>query len=209
MFANIPIPSIFICFAIFAAWLHYERRKSDRKQERASREFWDRENEANHTKNKDISHLPRFCPDGERIPMPQTEDENAIYYQDRVRHALSRPMMNLSEYTNTDLKLAYGTGNFKTLSEYDENFNDFLMNLSNLAKAYFTAGLSKEAAATYELCLESGSDKATDYKALARVYAAMGSAGKIQELITKVDRSELPRKSTLVESLRDIQKGHA
>lgn len=206
MFANIPIPSIFICFCIFAAWIYYERRKSDRAQERASKEFWDREYEANHTKNKDISQLPLLCPDGERIPMPETEDENITYYQDRVRNGLSKPMMDLSEFTNTDLKLAYGTGNFKTLSEYDANFNDFLMNLSNLGKAYRTAGLFEEAARTYELCLEFGSDKSADYKSLAHVYAAMGKAGNIQELITKAEHSELPRKTTLVESLRDIQK---
>lgn len=205
MFANIPIPSIFICFLIFCAWIHYERRKSTRKYERESRAFWDREDEANHTKNKDISSLPLFCPNKDDIPMPKTEDENITYYQEKVQSSLTKPMMDLSQFTNTDLKLAYGTGNFKTLSEYDENFNDFLMNLSNLGKSYRTAGMLSESAGTYEQCIASGSDKSTDYKALAYAYAMMGNHGKLQDLISSAERSELPRKTTLVESLRTIQ----
>lgn len=206
MFANIPIPSIFICFLIFSAWLFYERRKSERKQERISQEFWDREEEANHTKNKDISDLPMYCPDAEQIPMPETDDENITYYQGKVRESVSKPMMNLSGFTNTDLKLAYGTGNFNTLSEYDTNFNAFLMDMSNLGKAYFTAGRLEEAAAVYQLCLASGLKKSTDYQALARVYVAMGRAGKITDLITEAEQSDLPRKASLVETLSSIQK---
>lgn len=204
MFSNIPIPSIFICFLIFCAWIHYERRKSTREYERRSREFWDREDEANHTKNKDISDLPLIAPDAERIPMPETDDENICYYQEKVKNSLTKPMMDLSAYTNTDLKLAYGTGNFKTLSEYDENFNVFLMNLSNLGKAYRTAGMLSESAGAYEQCLAAGSDKSTDYKSLAYAYAMTGNRGKLEELIASVGRSDLPKGAALAEALRAI-----
>ncbi len=202
MFENIPFPSIFVCFLIFVAWMHYEKRKSSRLQEQKSQEFWQREEEANHTRNKDISELPFFTPDLAHIPMTQTEDENVAYYQDKVRGSLDLPMMNLSEYTNTDLKLAYGTGNFKTLSDYDENFNTFLMNLSNLGKAYFRAGYYQEAAGVYRFCLDSGSAKSTDYKALAGAYASLGETSKIRSLIREVEASELPRKDAVVENLR-------
>lgn len=40
-------------------------------------------------------------------------------------------MMDFSDYTNTDLKLAYGVGNFKTISEYDETFHEFLIALAS------------------------------------------------------------------------------
>lgn len=209
MLGNIPIPSIFICFLIFCAWLHYEKGKSQRKQDRESRTFWTREEKANHTRNKDISHLPLFQLDESLIPMPESTDENVVYYQDRTRASLAQPMMNLSGYTNTDLKLSYGTGNFNTLSSYDKNFNDFLMNMSNLAKAYYKAGLYEDAASVYQLCLESGSDKSTDYRALAKTYARLGTTWKIDELITQIERSDLPRKETLINHLRDIRKNPA
>lgn len=206
MFGIIPIPSLFVCFIIFCAWLHYEKRKADRKRESGSKAFWEREDQANHTRNKDISSLPMFCPDESHIPMTETADENVIYYQGKVQNAMGLPMMNLSGYTNTDLKLAYGTGNFNTLSEYDQNFNDFLMNMSNLGKAYFTAGLLQEAADVFTFCLDSGSGKSTDYEALAKVWFAMGTPEKISGLITDAERSELPRKAALVSRLRLIQQ---
>lgn len=202
---GIPIPSLFVCFLIFCAWIYYERLKSDKKQQAASQDFWAREDEANHTRNKDISDLPLLCPDADRIPMPESEDESVTYYQERVRTSLALPMMNLSGYSNTDLKLAYGTGNFNTLSEYDQNFNDFLMNMSNLGKSYFQSDALAEAAAVYRLCIEFGSDKSTDYEALARAYAAMGSPGKISELIIEVEHSHLPRKEALIRRLHSVQ----
>ena len=206
MFGIIPIPSLFVCFIIFCAWLHYEKRKADKKRQNISEAFWEREEQSNHTRNKDISGLPMFRPDESRIPMAETEDENITYYQGKVKNAVGLPMMNLSGDTNTDLKLAYGTGNFNTLSEYDQNFNDFLMNMSNLGKAYFTAGLLQEAADAYAFCLDSGSGKSTDYEALAKIWFAMGTPEKISELIANAERSELPRKAALISRLRLIQQ---
>lgn len=204
MFSNIPFPSLFVCFLIFIGWMHYEKRKASRKEDRIEDEFWRREDEANRTRNKDISHLPLFHMDESKIPMPVSEDENICYYQKQVKNSLALPMMDLSEYSNTDLKLAYGVGNFKTLSDYDENFNAFLMNMSNLGNAYFQSGLLQEAETVFRLCLTSGSGKSTDYKALANVYSVMGTPGKISALITEIETSELPRKSTLVEDLRQL-----
>ena len=136
--------------------------------------------------------------------MPETDDENICYYQEKVKISLAKPMMDLSAYTNTDLKLAYGTGNFKTLSEYDENFNVFLMNLSNLGKAYRTAGMLPESAGASEQCIAAGSDKSTDYKSLAYAYAMTGNRGKLEELIASVGQSDLPKGAALAEAMRAI-----
>jgi tetratricopeptide (TPR) repeat protein len=204
MFKNLPFPSLFVCFLIFIAWMHYEKHKATKKEQQESEKFWQREEEANHSKNKDISHLPMLEPDSARIPMPQTDDENVCYYQKRVSNTVTLPMMNLSQYTNTDLKLAYGVGNFKTLSDYDENFNLFLMDLSNLAKAYRTCGLLDEAATVYCLCLEYGSDKATDYQALAGIYKELGKTDKLRDLIRRIQDSEHPRRESIAAALEKL-----
>lgn len=204
MFDNLPFPSLFVCFLIFILWLHYEKRKSSREEKRRSDEFWQREEAANCARNKDISKLPMFEPDMKQIPMPESSDENICYYQNRVIEQSKLPMMDLSEYSNTDLKLAYGVGNFKTLSQYDENFNDFLMNMSNLGKSYHKGELLEEAAAVYRCCLNSGSDKSTDYRALAEIYAAMGARRELSSLAEEVLRSELPRREILSQELRKL-----
>lgn len=204
MFENIPFPSLFVCFLIFIAWMHYEKRKASREEKRRSDEFWQREEKANHSRNKDISDLPFFQADTDKIPMPQTNSENISHYQKQVLSTAKLPMMNLSQYTNTDLKLAYGVGNFKTLSDYDENFNHFLMNMSNLGKAYREADLLKEAASVYRLCLDYGSDKSTDYRALGSIYVSMKETGKLISLIDEVKQSDLPRRDALAASLEQM-----
>lgn len=154
MFSNIPIPSLFICFIIFILWLHYEKAKSTRNSERASKEFWDREEKANHTRNQDISNLPLFQLPENEVPLLVCEDENVCYYQNLVKSCMEKPMMDLSEYTNTDLKLSYGVGNFKTLCEYDENFNALFLNLTNLSKAYDAIDKPEEAQQIRNLCVK-------------------------------------------------------
>ena len=121
-----------ICFVIFVLWMFYEQRKSQNKDKEASDAFWERERMANQTRKKDISHLPILHVEESELPVITTENESVLYYIDHIRKIIKSPMLDLSEYSNTDLKLAYGVGNFKVLCEYDENFNHFLLALTNL-----------------------------------------------------------------------------
>lgn len=125
MMVSLRFPSFFVCFLIFIAWMHYKKRKATKQQEKESSLFWEREEEANHTRNKDISHLPLFTPDITRIPWEGAQNDTILHYLDALRHLIESPMMDLSEYTNTDLKIAYGIGNFQTLSTYDETYQNF------------------------------------------------------------------------------------
>ena len=69
---SLRFPSFFVCFLIFIAWMHYKKRKATKQQEKESSLFWEREEEANHTRNKDISHLPLFTPDITRMEPKMT-----------------------------------------------------------------------------------------------------------------------------------------
>ena len=204
MFHNLPFPTLFVCFLIFIAWLHYEKRKSSRLEEKKSAEFWQREDAANRSRNKDISDLPMFKPDPAKIPTPESNDENVCYYQNLLQKQMQVPMMDLSEYTNSDLKLAYGVGNFKTLSEFDTNFNDLLKNLSNLAKAYRKAGLTKEAIAVYRYYLDCSVPTTTIYRALGQIYAENGATSELRALADEVRNSDLSNREKLSEELLQL-----
>ncbi|MCR5798183.1 MAG: hypothetical protein K6G63_09750 [Eubacterium sp.] len=154
MIFNIPVPIFLIIFAIAGAWILYQRTKSDKLERRETERFWDREEQANHTRSKDISDLPLLKVNSSEIPLPQTEDANINHYQALVMKLIDRPMLDLSKYTNTDLKLSYGVGNFKTLCDFDENFFSFTKSLKNLAKAYRTADMPKEAETVEKLLLD-------------------------------------------------------
>ena len=110
-------------------------------------------------------------------------------------------MLDLSEYSNTDLKLAYGVGNFKVLCEYDENFNHFLLALTNLARACTEAGLYSEAEQTFLLAFHYGSQKMADYTSLADIYLHLEKPEKISALIRNVKDGPLPHKEALIQAL--------
>ena len=193
-----------ICFFIFLAWLFYEQRKAKRIEEKMSKEFWAREAEANQTRKKDISQLPLVKVAESELPLISTSDEAVLYYIGQLREIIKEPMIDLSEYTNTDLKLAYGVGNFKTLSDYDEKFNSFLVNLTNLARSYAGAEYYKEAKDTYQMALRYGSKKVNDYTELANIYLKMDQPEQITKLIADVKEGDHPRKESIIESLRNV-----
>lgn len=198
------VPVYLICFIIFLGWLFYEQRKSQRLDKKRSDEFWAREAEANSTRKKDISHLPLLHVQESEIPLADTDEPSVLSYIGDIRDLIKKPMADLSEYTNTDLKLSYGVGNFKLLSEYDENFNHFLLSLSGLAEAYTEAGFVAEAQDTYRLALYYGSQRVSDYTGLAELYIRTDQPEQAAALIQEVEAGAHPHKEPLLQALRAI-----
>lgn len=194
----------FICFLIFCAWRAYEQHKSERLEQKATDDFWARELEANHTRKKDISHLPLLKVTQEDLPEIYSADPSIVPYIDQLYESIKLPMLDLSEYSNTDLKLAYGAANFKTLSQYDNNYTTFLSALSNLAHACCEKNLYQEAGLLYEAALSYGSKQLSDYTELATVYLKSDSPENITKLINRVEAADHPRKNTIIESLQQI-----
>lgn len=198
------VPVYLICFLIFIVWLFYEQHKNQKQEKKISDDFWAREAEANRTRKKDISKLPLLLVEESKIPIASTENESVLYYIDHIRTLIKSPMADLSEYSNTDLKLAYGVGNFKLLSEYDENFNNFLQALTDLARSYAENGFLAEAQETYRLAFYYGSRNICDYTGLAGIYLKMDQPERINELIREVEAGEHPHKASIVQALQEV-----
>ena len=45
MFSTIRFPSLFVCFLIFIAWMHYKKRKAAKQQEKETDLFWEQRGE--------------------------------------------------------------------------------------------------------------------------------------------------------------------
>lgn len=198
------IPVYLICFLIFIAWLFYEQQKNQKQEKKISDDFWAREAEANRTRKKDISQLPLLHVQESEIPLADTDNASVLYYIDHIRNLIKSPMIDLSDFSNTDLKLSYGVGNFKLLSEYDENFSNFLLALTNLARAYTDAGFLSEAQDTYRLAFYYGSQKVADYTGLAQVYLRMEQPERVTELIKEVETSAHPHKASITQALQEV-----
>ena len=204
----ITIPVFIIIFVIFIAWTQYEMKKSSKEAQKVEDAFWAREHEANFAPKQDISGLPLLHFEDDVIPLPPegifTEDDDVSNYIKELKALIREPMIDLSEYTNTDLKLAYGVANFTLLSSYDDNYNSFLLLMTNLARGYERRELHDLAAQTYRSAFDCGSIKLADYTGLAEVYLAMDEPGKVSELIEEVEASDIPRKSGVVEALKRV-----
>lgn len=192
------------CFCVFAAWLSARQHKIQNQEDKTSEDFWERERRANATRKKDISQLPLLKVQDTEIPDISSDDEAISLYIGLLRENIKQPMIDLSSYSNTDLKLAYGVGNFKTLSDYDENYHGFLQNLENLALAYRKKELYEPAAQSYELALACGSVRAADFTDLAQMYKTLGETEKIKALIAQTEAGSHPHKSSIVAELRGI-----
>lgn len=199
------MPIFFICMLIFVAWLWYERTKHSRLQAKRSQEFWDREEKANHTRNKDISGLPYLHINMEEIPGENHSSHTISDAWEELNQLSKQPMLDLSEYSNTDLKLAFGVGNFKLLSDYDDNYNNFLVGLSILARRFSDISEDETAIICYQLVLKYGSRKITDYTALANLFIKADQPEELSALITNISQDEtLERKEAILRKLREI-----
>ena len=196
------LPTIFICFLIGVAWFTYERKKATRLSEKATDEFWQREVEANHTRNQDISDIELVSVSETDIPTYSGEDDNIIASLKQVMSILPLPMADLSELSNTDLKLRYGVGNFATVTSYDTNYINFVCALSILAKHFSNNLLWKEAQQTYDLMFRLGTYTPEACTGYGNACLSLDEPEKVTALINSIHEKDLPRQERLIEALR-------
>ncbi|MBR1743028.1 MAG: hypothetical protein IJ733_14400 [Lachnospiraceae bacterium] len=164
--------------------------------------FWEREAKANFARKRDISALDYFSPDPSRLPFADEMDETEAERVAEVKNYSSGKMMNLSGYSNTDLKEMYGAANLDELSEYDQRFQLFLRALSEWANYLFEKKEYVRAKTIYEYAIEIGSDISTVYINLGILYAKAGKTSKVDELITLVENSDFALKDSIIKKLR-------
>ena len=138
---TLPVSLIF-CTIVMGFLLMYERKKHAREAKRRENNFWQRENEANFTRRKDISQLPYIKIPYDSLPFIQNAHGEIAEYQKELLSFKDSKLLNLSGLSNTDLKLMYGIANLPELSQYDEacTGSDISRNFYILADEYANAG---------------------------------------------------------------------
>jgi tetratricopeptide (TPR) repeat protein len=192
-------------FIFFVCMFAYLRHKSTAAEEAAAESFWNRENEANHTRRKDISGLPYITIPLEKFPIGISDDEELTDYENDLKTLASRKILNLSHQSNTDLKLAYGPANLPALSEYDQNYTTLLRNLVAYADCLIKNGFEAEAVPVLEFGISIDSDIRANYTLLAGLYREQGNTAKIQKLIDKAASLDSMMRSAILDQLHTIQ----
>ena len=197
------MPLFFICFIVFVLWFRVKinRNKSDNAAENDA--FWEREMQSNFARSKDISTLSYLTvPDG-TLPFSESpEDEQEAYLEKEKKKCLEKKMINLSGYTNTDLKELYGVANLDELSAYDQNFLLFIRNLSIWGKYLYEKNDFARSKQIMEYSLSIESDISSVYTTLGHIYAAEGNLQKINDLISHAENSTAALKESIVRQLQ-------
>ena len=176
---------------IFSITIYHAIRRSNEITARDEKNFWDRENEANSVRKKSLDSLNYLHIPMDRFPTSLLIDNPTIRECiETLTQLATRPIVNLTGQSNTDLKLQYGTANITVLSEYDQNYTLLARTLQTWAETLIKEGCEEEAVPILEYAVETGSDISKTYYLLADYYKRNQRGEAIQALLEKA--SSLP-----------------
>ncbi len=181
--------TLFLSSLISFCLLIFLLNKRHSKMEKSMKDaFWKREEEANHTRRKSLDNLPYITIPLEELPLAChiTDNETISEECKEILRSLStQKIVNLTGYTNTDLKLSYGTANITCLTEYDQNYTLLVSTLQKWAEALYRGGAKKECRQVLEYAVSIGTDVSHTYFLLADLYDEEGESDLKCSLIKK------------------------
>ena len=189
---------------VFCLVIALTNRRHKKMIEKYEKEFWDREARANNTRKKSLANRTYISIPDFLLPerfMPENEEVSALF--ETLRELSGQKIVNLTGYTNTDLKLEYGTANITCLSEYDQNYTLLARSLQRLAEILYTNARIAEARAVLEFAVSTGTDVSHSYYLLADIYDADGEYDKKAALIEKADALRSTMKNVIVRTLQE------
>ena len=172
MFNNIGFPTFLFLFLIFCAWLRYEMHK-DSKKMTGQQSFWERERAANTAPVKSLKDLEYIKIPEDELPFGALKGHKEIEHMEYTIHSLakdSRKIVNLTGFTNTDLKLMYGAANITKLMEYDASYITLIKTLQEWADVLYAEGLYKEVVKLLEFSVSTRCDISDTYHMLCDIY---------------------------------------
>lgn len=173
------------------------------KKERAS--FWEKESIANSTRKKDLSNLHYITIPEKSLPFIETNDEIINSCHNSIHKLMSEQIVNLTGYTNTELKLEYGAANLNTLSGYDSNFTELCRTLNKWGDRLLELGYVTEARTVLEFAVSVLSDVSSTYKTLGKIYIQNGDFSKIDNLLNEAEKLNSLSKQVIIKALSELK----
>lgn len=191
--------SIVLVIAIAISTKKQKKNTKDMEQR-----FWARERQANSVRRKSLDSLNYIHIPLDKLPLdimndnPEVEECQAL-----IRELSTQTIVNLTGYTNTDLKLEYGTANITILSEYDQNYTILVRTLQQWADALLGADYVQEARVLMEFAVSTGTDISRTYYKLADIYASRGENYQIEQLIAQAQELRTSTSKAIVRTLQE------
>ena len=189
---------------LFCLIIAYNNRRHSKMVEKQQKEYWARENAANSTRKKPLDNLPYITIPLDVLPFETMADSPEVQeYAELLQNLASVKIVNLTGYTNTDLKLEYGTANITVLSEYDANYTLLVRTLQDWAEFLYKAGYTDEAQTILEFAVSTNTDISRSYYLLADIYDTKGDAAKKESLVASAEQIRSVMKQTIVRTLQE------
>ena len=194
----------FASFIIFMFVFLINREKADYKDSSIKQNYLEIERQANSTRKKSLENLDYIIIPFSTLPMDTaSQDEVVSGCVKEIRELSEEKIVNFTGYTNTDLKLKYGTANITLLSVYDQNFTLLVRSLQDWAKRLFELGHTDECLNLLEFAVSIRSDISSTYYLAAKIYAKQGNMEKIAYLIQTAQTLNSAMKKPIVRTLQE------
>ncbi len=189
---------------ILAFFIARAVKKQEKSKKSADLSFWERERQSNSVRKKSLDSLNYIQIPLDKLPMDiMTEHSRITEYQDLIRSLSTQPIVNFTGYSNTDLKLEFGTANITVLSEYDQNYTLLVRTLQDLADILLEQGHTEEARILMEYAISIDTDVSRTYYRLAEMYIASGDIFQIEALVRKAENLRSLNSQIIVRTLRE------
>lgn len=177
-------------FIIILVVIQLYLKKNDTSQQNNIKQFWEREQKANLVRKKDINGL-NYVKWDETLPSKESsntltsiinDNNEAATAYNNIMSLKDKQMINLTEYSNTDLKLKYGVANLELLTEYEDNYTSLIKNIATLGHILMEHNDMQEAVAYLEYGLRIGSDIRSNYADLKNIYSTQNNTSGLNRL---------------------------
>ena len=176
-----------IIFALLCLVLMHRLRYVKIKDQEGSDKFWAREAKADKVRKQDISDLDYIYIPIELLPFGADPSAEAAELEDTVRRLDSTKILNLNQYTNTDLKLQYGAANLSFLSECDDRYTTLIRTLYQWACLLMEHGHIEEAITVAKYSIDTGADLSGIYYMLTDYYSLENDVPALQNLMRQAE----------------------
>lgn len=198
---NLPFFASFIAFCLIIGFSIKRQNKSSKQKEK---DFWEREHRANSVRKKPLDNLNYINVPLETFPTHLMHEDKTVMECIGIMESLtSQKIVNLTGYTNTDLKLEYGTANITLLTEYDQNYTLFVRTLQKWADVLIAGGYTKDASVLMEYAILTNTDISRTYYQLADYYASQGELPKIHSLIETASNLRTSNRNIIIKHLKE------
>lgn len=197
----------FASVIIFVVLVKLVIGRQQKRKNHNEESFWEREQRANAVRRKSLEGLAYVKIPLEDLPMEVLSEDPAVaQYIATVKELANVPIVNLTGYTNTDLKLEYGTANITQLSQYDQSYTLLVSTLQKWAESLYQAGFLQESLQILEFALSTGTDVSKTYYLLAEIYHSRGEQHKINHLISVAEGLRSISRSSIVRTLQEFDQ---